>query len=263
MEILKTISKYHRVFDTNQKPMLFTCNDFNEYIVKHQRGSIEKIFIEFAVSIILKYFDVPTPNFAIVKVNKNHINNDNLPVLPYHFIDKPCFGSLFDERANEFDNRKMSIKNNDSHYLEQFFKIALIDLIIVNNDRHFGNSNLLYYKENNNINLVAIDHEQCFDGLLFNRIDITIDETILGNYNYSKQRFQVDCIAEERKKVIMGFKQKSVNCVLELEQELQNLEKALNINTSLIPEILKYFEPNWLNTCFKHFEELTEFYRKK
>jgi hypothetical protein len=262
MEILNTIEKYSKAFDTNQEPLLMMCNNFEEYIVKHQRGSRSKIFVEFAVSKILEYFEVNTPEVAIINVRKDHVKKDGIPAIPYHWVNKLVFGSKFEDRASKLYNEQINIKNNYS-FLEQFFKIALLDIVLVNNDRHGNNSNLLYFTNDKEISLLAIDHENCFDGLTFERIEITKDDSILSNYNYSLRKLKIDVVIEIKKKVLTNFQQKSINCKIKLKPILEKYAEILETDKLLVPKILYFLDEEWLNSCTKYFSELIEFYRQK
>ena len=47
------------------------------------------------------------------------------------------------------------------------------------------------------------------------------------------------------------------------EVPIEVIYNAIKIKSSLINKVLRYLEQEWLESCLKYFEELTESYRKK
>jgi hypothetical protein len=163
------------------RPVKVFCDDWNEYICKYfkGKGAATSLFNEYLAAAFLKLWKLNVPDYAIVKVQKHHLEQVKFP---FHYFDVPCFGSLYSRNFIELDKIFLEIQLKPEfidELVKQYLKIGLFDIWLSNEDRNFANMNLLFDIENNDF--VPIDHVQIFNGNNIDKqpVQITEDESIL------------------------------------------------------------------------------------
>jgi hypothetical protein len=167
--LVHSITKINKQYTTNgSSPVLVLASNFVDYVCKYQRNQAANysglLVNEFLASSFLKYWNIESPEIAIVKVKQEHVNTVDLP-LQEAWFKLPCFGSLHNKYYREVDgffteSKKSQVKT--MHYNHSFLNIALFDIWTCNEDRHQGNYNLMIDTVQNN-KLIPIDHANIFN----------------------------------------------------------------------------------------------------
>ena len=94
------------------KPLRVLCDDFNFYICKYHRGHgpAYSLFNEYFASCLLKKAEIASPDFAFVKINREHIKQIQLP---YYYFDKPCYGSFYRQENKDVERIFSNIPFNN------------------------------------------------------------------------------------------------------------------------------------------------------
>lgn len=163
MKQLHSIKKIEKTYNTGEEPVLVACNDHNSYICKYTRysGSANKLVCELMGAIFAKSWMLNTPEFAIVKVEPEHV--------PYtmsgSFFSKPILGSLQYPNVVDITSATIPLITPSEKLCRQLMHIALFDLWLSNEDRNANNANLMYDMVNDDI--IAIDYGCCFNTATF------------------------------------------------------------------------------------------------
>ncbi len=162
---------------SGHSPFLATCNDFEKYVVKHDKGKSLCIINEFLACFLLEHFGLPFAAsalvdipFSIIKDNPT-LSDKNKKAIYY---EKPCFGSSFFKEI-------IDINNFGLNYTSDFFKrlnnplevlrIALFDAWVENDDRKPTNYNMLLVKDTGKYKAVPIDHSFIFETISHSFLD--------------------------------------------------------------------------------------------
>ena len=246
-------------------PVKVYCNDGNDYVCKYFSGvgTATGLFNEYLAARFLQLWDLKVPEFAIVRVQKHHLEHVSLP---RHYFDIPCFGSSYNKNLKEIDKFFMgwpSRKVMMEAILKDFLKIGLFDIWLSNEDRHFDNFNLLYNFETDR--LVPIDHVQIFNG---NNLDkeayqIADNESILsapfmiGIFSRNLQQQ----LKEHRLTIEGEFKSYLRNCYENLDHILLQTPPEWRLGSAFVhSRLIFYFSESWQKLCldsFKAFIQLT------
>ncbi len=252
--------------DTNgSRPIKVLCNDMNDYVCKYftSFGFASSLFNEYLAASFLKIWEVPVPDFAIVKVKTEHTKRINFPI---HYFDKSCFGSKFQGGFKEVDKFFITmpqvLKINETT-LNSFLKIALFDLWLCNEDRHHENFNLLYDIKSNLF--VPIDHVCCFNS---NSLDkeaypISDNESLLSSPFLS--RFFSRPLQQNRKqirlKITKEFKLDVNRCHEKLDDILSQTPLDWKPDIDFLRQrLLFFFSEPWISQCLNNFNRLFEIY---
>jgi hypothetical protein len=183
-EKLKTALSITREIETGgHSPLEVITTDFKKYIVKTGQGKEPPYYLisELLCQQFLSLWKIPTPEVDIINIDRSiiQINLSDKHKL-FHF-DKPCFGSevlapmVEVTKFTELTGKK-SLKRIVNPV--DFFKIALFDIWVENDDRKPGNYNLLFRAEpKNRYQIYAIDHAFTFTTQNYDQLDPTYGVT--------------------------------------------------------------------------------------
>jgi len=243
------------------RPVRALCNDLNYYVCKYHTSSgfPYHLFNEYLAAYFLQIWQLPVPEFAFVKIKKEHTFQTNYP---YHYFDNVCFGSRFIGEYKEVDKLFLEssiLKKENLTGRDTFLKIGLFDIWLCNEDRHFENFNLLYDLKSNTF--VPIDHVFCFNS---NNIEtdpylISSNESILSSPFIN--RFFVRTLQPELNKIRLRlFKDFKINvnrCHEELDNILSQIPLTWEADYSYLKTRLELlFTEEWLKSCLDYFTEL-------
>ncbi|PRY98288.1 HipA family kinase [Marinilabilia salmonicolor] len=169
-------------------PLKVLGDDYNQYVVKALKNSHDKnsLINEFLGYYFLRLWDIPTPEVAVVSIDPELISQtEGLSVRHKPFLyENICFGSQWIENSIELeafislDKFKRELNNP-----EDFFRLALFDIWIANEDRNPGNNNLLLCPDGEKlITITAIDHAFI---LASGGYDYLMPEELMFSYNES------------------------------------------------------------------------------
>jgi hypothetical protein len=232
------------------RPVKIFCNDFNEYVCKYFNGEgvASSLFNEYLAASFLKLWNLNVPDFAFVRVQKDHLYR---MIFPFHYFKAPCYGSLFNPGYKEVDKILINFQFQHEQLLKlltQYLKIGLFDIWLCNEDRTFGNMNMMFDVEN--INFIPIDHVQIFNGNNIERepIIITEEESILHTPFIHKlflRTLQQNC-KELRTTIISDFSRNVISCHENLQAILQAVPPEWGLDRVLLNSRLKnYFTKDW------------------
>jgi hypothetical protein len=239
-------------------PVRVLCNDLNYYVCKYHAGNgfPFSLFNEYIAASFLKIWNLQVPEFAFVEIRNDHIYQINYP---YYYFDNLCFGSKYFGEYKEVDKFFLEtplIKKENVIARDSFLRIAMFDIWLSNEDRHYENFNLLYNLKSNHF--VPIDHVFCFNSInLDNEPDlISENESILSSPFIS--RFFFRTLQQNHhdicSKHIEDFKINVAHCYEELDIILQNIPLAWNPDVGFLKSRLDfYFSETWLKTCVDYF----------
>lgn len=238
----------------------------NDYVCKYNRipgTEATKLFHEYLAGCFGRLWGLGIPEFKIVHVNPLHISEHEY--LQPAFFRTPCFGSRYNNRFSEIDAfygvRLPSIRKQFGHRYE-FFKIALFDIWLANEDRNFNNYNLLIDIENQN-RFIPIDHDAIFNtGNLKNGLQLlTCNETLIST-DITRRLFSVRELRNQ--KYIEEIKNEYYLCTSickqKLIQILSDVPEEWKINISDYQNLLetKLFDDRWIDRCFTYLIELIQ-----
>lgn len=243
------------------RPVRVLCNDLNYYVCKYstKESFPYPLFNEYIAACFLKIWNLPVPEFAFVKIKKDHIQQINYP---YHYFDQLCFGSRYFGEFKEVDKLFLEIpliKKENHSGRDTFLRIGLFDIWLCNEDRHFENFNLLYNLKTNQF--VPIDHVYCFNTLNLDKDAVLIseNESILSSPFLSRFfcRPLQQNLNEIRLTIINEFKHNVSRCHEELDDILANLPLTWNSDPDFLKSRLEpFFGQKWLQSCADHFTAL-------
>lgn len=255
------IPKEHCYETRGSRPVRVLCNDLNYYVCKYATGpgfpSI--LFNELLAASFLKLWKLPVPDFGFVQIKTGHVKQTGYP---YHFFEKPAFGSLFSGELKEVDKFFLVeplVRKVSENGIIQFLKIALFDIWLCNEDRHFENPNLLYDLKINSF--VPIDHAFCFNS---NNLDeepylISDNESILETpfLNRFFNRHLQTKTEEIRLQILHEFKNDTNECFQQIEPILAGIPEEWVPNRRYLKERLEFFFSDyWLTECQNFFTRL-------
>ncbi len=123
MKTLISIASIYKndIIDTGSLPIKVLCNDFTTYVVKYSKegGPAYRLFKEYLASCFLEIWELKIPEFAIVKIEKDHVLDLGFP---YHYFEKSCFGSQYNRSLKEVDK---FLEMQDIHKEKQLIKMFL------------------------------------------------------------------------------------------------------------------------------------------
>ncbi len=158
-------------------PLKFICDDgftyYCKYLVDYSPLEINCLAYEIVAHYLLKQFNIPTPDIALVEITQGTLDKSKIKVnrrLKEGFI---CFGSRSVEPSAEISEFELCTTKRDYTTIvnpEDIVKIALFDLWINNVDRGRFidpgfNYNLLAAAHPNGRKIMAFDHAFIFGGV--------------------------------------------------------------------------------------------------
>ena len=264
MNYLQSITEIKRehCYDTRgSKPVRVFCNDMNYYVCRYHTGTgfPFALFNEYIAARFLQIWGLPVPDFAFVQINNEHVHQTPYP---YHFFKKATFGSKFMGDFKEVDKIFIETsvlgKDNESGRYS-FLKIALFDIWMCNEDRHFDNFNLLYDLKKNTF--VPIDHVFCFNSMNLDKLPylISSNESLLSSpfLNRFFDRNLQSRSNEIRLKILEEFEHNVKCCYDELDKILSDTPIAWEPNPGYLKSRLEtFFSSKWLKDCRNYFTKL-------
>jgi hypothetical protein len=178
--MLKTVNAITllREFNTGgHKPILVLADDENKYVVKPCRNPNfdYAIYNEIICNYFLNIWNLPTPEMALVKVDKeitaNSINAAGYKRIAYKNY---FFGSKYYESALELNsyftfNKKLDYKKLQSP--EKTIQLGLFDIWTENDDRKPTNYNILLNPVKEQFKILAIDNAFTFSTLDYQQLN--------------------------------------------------------------------------------------------
>lgn len=249
--MLYSIQKIKLVYNTGDKPVLYTCNDLKDYVCKHNGGqhAAYKLFAEWICHTLLSDLKISVPKKELIQIKEAHVlGNTSCQFL--FFKDKPCFGTLHLEEALEWSQFNLF----DSKLItntKDLLTIAFCDLWLANEDRHWNNFNLLFNPTEQGFEILPIDHAACFNSLAFDKerklILLSEDETIIHTPEF---RVLAKPLLKSMKDA-SDFVESLYLCLLEIEKDYDKHVLAIpsewNIPTEYISALKSnLFEKEWL-----------------
>jgi hypothetical protein len=242
------------------------CDDFNSYVCKYNRGlagEATKLFHEIIGGSFAKLWKLAVPDFCFVNVNSEHI--EEFYQLQPAFFRSPCFGSLFNDGVADVDEfyAKLSPASKSKFVNKiNFFKIALFDIWIANEDRNFNNYNLLIDIEQEN-QFIPIDHDSIFNtGNLDKGLVLLSDNESLISTEITSRLFTKKEIQSQN--LVSHVKEEYYICIENCKQNVDNILNDIptgwNVNKEKYKTLFneQLFNKQWVDDCFKHFHKLIQ-----
>lgn len=251
-------------YQTNgSRPVRVLCSDLEDYVCKYYngQGAATSLFNELIAASFLNIWEMSIPEYSFVKIKEEHIIQTGYPK---HYFNSNCYGSKFLQKSKEVD--KFFIENpaiKKDHYCQllTILKIGLFDIWLCNEDRHFGNMNMLYDFEQEQF--IPIDHCQCFNGnnldkepylisenesildspLLIRIISRNLHKEFIPVCNHVKESFHIDVQA----------------CKNQIDTVLSCVSADWQIDIPFVKSRLEsFFSPEWISDCLGHFEKIIQ-----
>lgn len=261
MYSITEIQKEHCYETRGSRPVRVFCNDLNYYVCKYATGAgfPFMLFNEYIAACFLKIWNLPAPDFGFVQIKPEHVK---LTGYPFHFFEKSCFGSLYMGELKEVDKFFLVeplVKKVSNTGILYFLKIALFDIWMCNEDRHFENPNLLYDLKNNLF--IPIDHSFCFNSNNLNKEPYLIadNESILDTpfLNRFFNRHLQTKTEEIRLEILYEFKNNCDACYQQFDTILAGIPNEWHPDRQHLKERLAFlFAENWLIECQHLFTRL-------
>lgn len=269
MQTLYTIEGIHKVFDTVDKPVDVTCNDFENYICKYR--DTDNLLKEYLASCFLRRWQVPTPEIAFVWVKPEHVPEQHQRTVKAQLLTKPCFGSKYDAQTIEVNQSLVALGNDAAEVRKiqnrlDLLRIGLFDLWLANDDRKQDNYNLLLVpNEPSKFYLHAIDHSACFhNGGVgeYTLNPLTPEESVLTSDVCRLLYTRSTVIHKQVDTALNRFRADVKKCADSLPEILKFVPPEWQVNAKSIQEILQdaVFQDDWLKqvqTTFREYLQLT------
>jgi hypothetical protein len=255
------IKKEHCYETRGSRPVRVFCSDLNYYVCKYHTGQgfSFTLFNEYIAARFLQIWQLPVPEFAFIEINQEHLKQTPFP---NNFFEKPCFGSLFMGDFKEVDKIFLEtplVKKENLTGRDSFLKIALFDIWMCNEDRHYDNFNLLYNLKENVF--VPIDHVYCFNTVNLDKEPYLIseNESILST-PFINRFFDRDLqtkMNEIRLRMVDELKINAKNCYDELDSILSEIPLSWQPSPVYLKSRLQFlFSEQWLKSCIDYFTRL-------
>lgn len=265
MKKLHSIQEIEKVYDTGDKPVLVQCSDLEYYVCKHNKGRkpCYSLFAEYLSYHLLKTLNIQLPVLAFIEIKAEHIRPTPI-CQPIFYKNLVCTGSTYLKTSLEWSNfefDKKDIKKIQNPI--DLAKIAWCDIWLANEDRNWGNYNLLLNPIKDGWNIVPIDYGACFNSLSFginrNLYPINISDSIINTNQFKR-------ILQEHFKNLNDADQFARNtyiCTQNTEQNFDkivaNTPKSWSIPSEYINHLKKnLFSANWLKDTKTQFLTFTK-----
>ena len=151
-----------KVYATGESPVLVECTDLKDYVCKHNNGQsiAYRLFAEWISYGLLDRLGVELAPRELVTIKAEHIVPSG--VCQPRFFKVPCFATESLQDAVEWSQFKLP-KPNQYKNLEDLIVIAFFDIWIGNDDRSWGNFNLLSHPVESGWVIIPIDHGACLN----------------------------------------------------------------------------------------------------
>ena len=261
LQSITEIKKEHCYETGGSRPVRVFCSDLNYYVCKYRTGAgfPYVLFNEYLAARFLQLWKLPVPDFAFVEINRKHTEKT---MLPFHYFDLPAFGSKFMGDYAEVDKFFLEtpiVRKNNTTGRDAFLRIALFDIWLCNEDRHFEKFNLLHNLKENVF--VPIDHAFIFNSANLDKKPYSIadNESILATpfLNRFFDRNLQTKSNDIRLKIVEEFKYNVGICYDELDKILNNIPPVWNPDKGFLKERLQFFfSEQWQKKCIDKFTSL-------
>lgn len=265
-----SIEAVHKLFGTNDRPILVSCDDLNDYVCKYRY--VERQFNELLAWNFLTIWGIPVPQACLVSVRPEDITEQALQQgARLAFFDRPAFGSLYLPFAREIDNSLTALGANRTDVLKiknrvDLLKIALFDLWMANEDRNGNNYNLLLVPiQSGKFYIHAIDHAACFNSGnagQYPLTPLTQEDSVLST-DVCRLLYAHSAVGErESELVLASFRQLITRCRNALPQILALVPQSWGINVDDRQSwlIQNLFSEPWLNQTEADFREYVQLF---
>ncbi|MFO7658121.1 MAG: HipA family kinase [Bacteroidales bacterium] len=263
---VNSISSPEKVFETHgSQPILILCDDFDFYVCKYNRwpgGAAKSLLHEFLAGSFARLWNLAVPEFCFVNVNPSHV--EGIAGLQPFFFHTLCFGSRFKRLIDidEFYTEISSTERRKFHKKTDYLKIALFDIWLANEDRHFKNYNLLI-DAGNDYRFVPIDHVAIFNtGNLDKGLTlITEDESLISTELTRRLFSRKELLNRE---YLTNIQNECYICISDCEKNVDNflglIPENWKINIKDYQKLLKehLFNEKWVKDCLNYFLELIQ-----
>lgn len=270
MTILTSIEALEpaNIIQTQNKPVRVHASDLNFYYCKYHNnvGAAHRLFKELVVASFLSYYELNFAPVQLVKVLPEHVPLDL--GIPINRFNTTCFGSQIingAEDLNKVTEELLVNSRNRGKLKSDLLRLAFFDIWTCNEDRHTGNYNLLITYQNNQYELIPIDHEACFNHQNLERGLVSIDYesnliyTTLFSKLYKPEEFRNDAHLVELKQTLYLCSQ---NCKANIKEILQNIPPDWNFDISVKVQELNQYLLNdaWFEECWQTFLEFLQYF---
>lgn len=198
MEVLTAIT-HLRDFNTNgHRPVLVLASNHKKYVIKPQKNIDFDYSIcnELLAHFLLKLWNIPTPDIALITVKKEILSNSkNSKSYKSSCFQKYFFASEFIENAIELNNFLSFNKKLDYRKIqnpETFLTLGLFDIWVENDDRKPTNYNIILQTTHNKFTPYAIDNAFIFSSLDYSLLNtVYVCNSINDNVLYSQLTKQI------------------------------------------------------------------------
>lgn len=235
-----SIEAVHKVFQTNDKPLLVSCDDLNDYVCKYR--FVERQFNELLAWAFMKEWGIPVPDASLVTVKPEHLTSDALRQgARLGFFERPAFGSFYWQYAREVDNSLTALGANRNDVIKiqnriDLLQIALFDLWLANEDRNGNNYNLLLVPvRSGKFYIHAIDHAACFNS------------GNVGQYPLSPLTEEDSVLSTDVCRMLYA---NSPATKRDAEIVLDSFNRKVTLCMKALPKIMNFVPPSWtINTA--------------
>ena len=240
-------------------PLFFLCDDGNKYFLKHRcsmsKQEIVLLCYEVVCTELLNHFNIPTPQIALVEIQKGSFSKSDIIYNRYIKPEIVCFGSKEIENSLFLSELEVISKKKEYNLLLNpldLISIAVFDLWVDNVDRRPQNLNLLKSTIDNKFQIIAIDHSFCFGGI--NGIGIFNPNFETSTYNnlFRSELFKsvIKYISKStRYKVVENFIDKcNDSCKEKIQTVFPQIPEVWKVTPNLSDRIITFlFDPDRLN----------------
>lgn len=239
-------------------PLLIIGNDFKKYVAKNGKGQNPPVAIinECLGNHFLNCWQILTPYFSLVRFNQDLIRAGNYSSMhrPW-FYDSWTFGSEYLENVievNEFTFNQSKRTYNRFLNPRDFFRIALFDTWLENDDRKPSNYNLLFQIIDNQYKIIPIDQAYIFSTMDYENLNPDLfspsyNEHILVSelaYLLKKNTQINDDFISQEKQYFYFCVQKCAETVDNFIAELSNFIELTSENVNKIKDFLFHKKRN-------------------
>lgn len=256
---------------TNERPVIVHCADLNDYYVKYHKnvGQAKRLFNEYLLACMLPIWGLNCSTYAFIKVLPKHLP-DNLGIDKRHF-NSTCFGVRIIEDCFDLTEVNIGIlkkSTNKTEIKNDIFKISFLDILMCNEDRHFGNLNIICKREQYGYSLYPIDHIAIFNqlGLEHDLTELTFDETLINTKLFSKMLYNKDLPKKRKLKTMReSFYLCFQDCKNNLDICFENVPLDWGINKAEVKTKLLAlcFNDIWFNQCWTIFIHYLQLFQNK
>lgn len=270
MQTTNSISEISKVIRTSgSNPVVVLTEGIEEFVCKYSTNTpANKLLIEYLGYSFAAIWNIPIPQAKLVNILQEHIPDHILGNgIQRRSFEIPTIGSLNYPESKEMDKtliaswqaRKAQLRKIQNK--EDFLKIGLFDLWLSNEDRNHNNFNLLIQPTDRGAQVMAIDHEKCFNSGIIdpNRpiYQLTGDESILTTEIIPllfRQGIELDTIIDS---ILDEFPVLVAECQAQMAQLMQHIPPSWGINTERLEEFLNnnIFAQEWIDETSPNFRQ--------